>query len=100
MLYVTTAALEPVPEAVAEVLTVCPGASEPADTVKGNRPSFTQAASGEQANALYEYFCACLRKNGVETEQGVFGADMKVSLLNDGPVTICLDTCGWKVQGV
>ncbi len=71
-----------------------------ADTAKGNRPSFTQAAPGEQANALYEHFCDCLRKNGVETEQGVFGADMKVSLVNDGPVTICLDTCGWKAPGV
>ena len=45
------------------------------------------------ANPLYEYFCECLRENGVKrVEQGVFGADMKVSLLNDGPFTILLDS--------
>ncbi len=69
-----------------------------ADTAKGNRPSFLQAAPPEQANALYEYFCDCLRGCGVGVEQGVFGAHMEVSLLNDGPVTICLDTSEWKAQ--
>jgi D-tyrosyl-tRNA(Tyr) deacylase len=68
-----------------------------ADTAKGNRPSFIQAAPAAQANALYEYFCGCLRNNGVPVETGVFGADMKVSLVNDGPVTICLDTRDWNI---
>jgi len=45
------------------------------------------------ANPLYEYFCECLRENGVKrVEQGVFGADMKVQLLNDGPVTLVIDS--------
>ncbi|MCD8356628.1 MAG: D-tyrosyl-tRNA(Tyr) deacylase [Clostridia bacterium] len=63
-----------------------------ADCRKGKRPNFTKAAKGEQANALYEYFVSCCRGLGVETQTGEFGADMKVELLNDGPVTILLDT--------
>ncbi len=63
-----------------------------ADTRKGNRPGFAKAARPEQANALYEHFNASLRKLGVEVESGVFGADMKVELCNDGPVTILLDS--------
>jgi D-tyrosyl-tRNA(Tyr) deacylase len=62
-----------------------------ADTAKGNRPSFTEAASPEQAEPLYEAFCAALRDLGVPVETGVFGARMAVELVNDGPVTIVLD---------
>jgi D-tyrosyl-tRNA(Tyr) deacylase len=63
-----------------------------ADTAKGNRPSFTEAAPPEQAEPLYERFCAALRDLGVRVETGVFRARMAVELVNDGPVTIVLDT--------
>ena len=63
-----------------------------ADTRKGNRPSFTGAAPPEQAEPLVEAFCAALRELGVPVETGVFGARMEVELVNDGPVTIVLDT--------
>ena len=63
-----------------------------ADCRKGKRPNFTRAAKGDQARELYEYFVDCCRGLGVETQTGEFGADMKVELLNDGPVTIVLDT--------
>lgn len=63
------------------------------DCRKGNRPSFSQAAEPETANRLYEYFTAQLSAAGVETvRKGVFAADMKVEILNDGPVTLLLDT--------
>jgi D-aminoacyl-tRNA deacylase len=61
-----------------------------ADTAKGNRPSFAGAAPSEQAEPLYERFCAALRELGVRVETGVFGARMQVELVNDGPVTIVL----------
>jgi D-aminoacyl-tRNA deacylase len=63
-----------------------------ADTAKGNRPSFVDAAPPEQAEPLYEHFTAELRALGVRVETGVFGARMEVELVNDGPVTIVLDT--------
>jgi D-aminoacyl-tRNA deacylase len=62
-----------------------------ADTAKGNRPSFSEAAPPGDAEPLYERFCAALRDLGVPIETGVFGALMQVELVNDGPVTIVLD---------
>ena len=60
---------------------------------KGNRPYFRDAEKPQRANELYEYFCKCLKELGVsKLEKGVFGADMKVTLTNDGPVTIIIDT--------
>ena len=61
-------------------------------TEKGNRPSFTAAARPEVAGPLYEHFCAELRALGVAVATGVFGARMELELLNDGPVTILLET--------
>ena len=63
-----------------------------ADTAKGNRPSFSDAAPQEQAEPVYEAFCAALASHGVEVATGVFGARMAVELVNDGPVTIVLDS--------
>jgi D-tyrosyl-tRNA(Tyr) deacylase len=63
-----------------------------ADTRKGNRPSFTDAAAPDEAERLYERFCEALRELGVPVQKGVFGARMLVSLVNDGPVTILLDS--------
>ena len=62
------------------------------DCRKGRRPSFGRAAAPDEANRLYEKFCDEIRAATVPCEQGVFAADMKVSLLNDGPVTLILDT--------
>lgn len=68
-----------------------------ADTKKGNRPSFINALSPDKANEYYELYCEQLKQLGVKrVEKGIFGADMKVSLVNDGPVTIMLDTDIWK----
>lgn len=71
-----------------------------ADVKKGNRPSFTGAMEPEKANNLYMLYCEELRKNGIKSvETGIFGADMQVSLINDGPVTILFDTDIWRKNG-
>lgn len=64
-----------------------------ANTKKGNRPSFIEAAAPDLADRMYEEFCSQLSiEIGKKVEKGIFGADMKVSLVNDGPVTIIFDT--------
>ena len=63
-----------------------------ADTKKGNRPSFSKSAPGDVAIDMFEQFNGLLRDTGIPVETGQFGADMKVELLNDGPVTILLDS--------
>jgi len=63
-----------------------------ADFLKGNRPSFIGAGKPEMANCLYEYIIEKCKEQDLQVEQGIFGADMKVELLNDGPVTILLDS--------
>lgn len=65
-----------------------------ADTSRGNRPGFSAAAKPEQGEALYLEFSRALTDLGVPVETGRFGADMQVSLVNDGPVTIWIDTAG------
>lgn len=68
-----------------------------ADLSHGRRPSFINSAKPDIANDLYEKFCQQLRDNGVRrVETGIFGADMAVELVNDGPVTIVMDTDEWK----
>lgn len=63
-----------------------------ADCKKGRRPSFIHAAKPDVAIPLYDYFNETIQAQGIHLETGVFGADMKVSLINDGPVTIILDS--------
>lgn len=62
-----------------------------ADTAKGNRPSFGDAARPEEAEPLYDRFCEALRELGLSVQTGSFGARMRVELVNDGPVTVVLD---------
>ncbi len=62
-----------------------------ADTKKGRRPSYIDAMSGDKAKALYDEFNEKLRNTGVKVETGIFGADMKVDFINDGPITIMLE---------
>jgi D-tyrosyl-tRNA(Tyr) deacylase len=61
------------------------------DCRKGRRPAFTDAAEPVQANKLYLEYAQCLRDRGIPVQQGIFAADMQVSLVNDGPVTLILD---------
>ena len=62
------------------------------DCRKGRRPNFMQAESGEEAKVIYEKFVDIIKKSGLKVETGEFGADMKVQINNDGPVTILLDS--------
>lgn len=62
------------------------------DYKKGNRPSYIKAAKPDKAIPLFEYFKEEIKKSGLKTESGIFGADMKVSLINDGPVTLVFDS--------
>ncbi|WP_313098881.1 D-aminoacyl-tRNA deacylase [Epilithonimonas sp.] len=62
------------------------------DYKKGNRPSYIKAARPDKAIPLFEYFKDEIKKSGLKTESGIFGADMKVSLINDGPVTLVFDS--------
>ncbi|MFZ2100497.1 MAG: D-aminoacyl-tRNA deacylase [Oricola sp.] len=64
---------------------------------KGNRPGFSTAAAPEEGRRLYEHFSDRIRSHGITVANGIFGADMKVALVNDGPVTIWLDTGGKPV---
>jgi D-tyrosyl-tRNA(Tyr) deacylase len=63
-----------------------------ADTSRGNRPGFSSAAPPDQGRALFEHFASAIGALGIQTETGEFGADMAVSLINDGPVTIWMDS--------
>ena len=62
------------------------------NTKKGNRPSFINAAEPKFANQMYQQYCKQLEFNNIKVEQGVFGANMQIALVNDGPVTIILDS--------
>ncbi len=71
-----------------------------ADVKKGNRPSFIGAMQPDLASQYYDIFCEKLKEFGVKrVEKGIFGADMQVSLVNDGPVTILFDTKIWRKNG-
>lgn len=62
------------------------------DARRGKRPSFSRAAAPQEAVRLYRYFIDCVNRHGIETEEGIFQAEMLVRIYNDGPVTILLDS--------
>ncbi|MDP6476024.1 MAG: D-aminoacyl-tRNA deacylase [Alphaproteobacteria bacterium] len=66
-----------------------------ADLSRGNRPGFSRAAAPDLGCELYEHFCRLLADEGLKVETGEFGAEMAVSLVNDGPVTIWMDSADW-----
>jgi len=66
-----------------------------ADLSRGNRPGFSRAAAPEVGHGLHEQFCRLIAAEGIAVETGEFGADMAVSLINDGPVTIWMDSRDW-----
>ena len=68
------------------------------DTRKGRRPSYVRALTGDKAIVLYDLWNEKLRKSGVNVETGMFGADMKVNIMNDGPVTILLEKEGERIE--
>ena len=68
-----------------------------ADCSHGRRPGFSGAARPETAEPLYDAFCAALRERGIPVGTGVFGADMKIALTNDGPVTLVIDAADGKI---
>jgi len=70
-----------------------------ADVRRGRRPSFANAAPPEEGERLYEHFCECCRGMGYEVQTGVFGAKMSVALVNEGPVTILMDSTIYPVKG-
>ena len=63
-----------------------------ADCKKGNRPSFIKAGAPDHANRIYEHFMECCKDHADKVEHGIFGADMKIDLVNDGPFTLALDS--------
>ena len=65
-----------------------------ADTRKGRRPSFLDAAPPDQGDALYQCFCEAVEARGVQVGRGIFGAEMQIELVNDGPMTVWLDSAG------
>jgi len=67
-----------------------------ADTTRGNRPGFSSAAPPDKGEELYEYFIKELNKYDIDCKKGVFGGDMKISLVNDGPTTIWLDNADFS----
>lgn len=79
-------------EQVGGELLVVPQFTLYADCRKGNRPNFTQAAKPDIAESLYNYFAGYCRSKGKHVETGIFGADMKVELINDGPFTVVLES--------
>ena len=69
-----------------------------ADTKKGRRPSYMKALRGEEAIHLYDQFNLQLKDHNINVSTGIFGADMKVSITNDGPITIALESEEWHVK--
>ncbi len=67
-----------------------------ADTSHGNRPSFTGAEQPSRANALYEYFIDCVKQENIPVQSGQFGADMQVTIINNGPVTLILNSADYR----